>query len=113
MFDNAGQDCCARSRILIEASAYERFLELLEPAVTALRVVAPTREDAEMGPLISAGQRDRVQDYLADADVAITGSRSGRSRILAAADGGGAPLHQGPRLARRGVRTGGLGAAVR
>ena len=74
VFDNAGQDCCARSRILIEASAYERFLELLEPAVTALRVVAPTREDAEMGPLISAGQRDRVQDYLADADVAITGS---------------------------------------
>ena len=74
VFDNAGQDCCARSRILIEASAYERFLELLEPAVTALRVVAPTREDAEMGPLISAGQRERVQGYLADADVAITGS---------------------------------------
>ncbi len=74
VFDNAGQDCCARSRILIEASAYERFLELLEPAVTALRVVTPTREDAEMGPLISAGQRDRVQGYLADADVAIAGS---------------------------------------
>jgi len=74
VFDNAGQDCCARSRILIAASAYERFLELLEPAVTALRVVTPTREDAEMGPLISAGQRDRVQGYLADADVAIAGS---------------------------------------
>ena len=52
VFDNAGQDCCARSRILIEASAYERFLELLEPAVTALRVVAPT----------AGGRRDGAAD---------------------------------------------------
>jgi acyl-CoA reductase-like NAD-dependent aldehyde dehydrogenase len=74
VFDNAGQDCCARSRILVEASAYERFLELLEPAVQALRVEDPGREEAEMGPLISAQQRDRVADYLDGVEVAFRGS---------------------------------------
>ena len=50
-----GQDCCARSRILVERSVYDRFLELLEPAVRGVEVKAPGDEDAEMGPLISAG----------------------------------------------------------
>ena len=55
VFDNAGQDCCARSRILVERSAYDEFLARLEPAVTGLRVLDPSDESSEMGPLISAG----------------------------------------------------------
>ena len=82
VFDNAGQDCCARSRILVERTVYDRFLELLEPAVTGLRVGSPARPDVDMGPLISAGQRDRVRGFVeggADAggapvDVAFRGS---------------------------------------
>ena len=53
VFDNAGQDCCARSRILVERSAYERFMALLEPAVRGVVVGDPTLEATEMGPLIS------------------------------------------------------------
>src|SRR5437870_3642709 len=64
VFDNAGQDCCARSRILVEQSVYDKFLSLLEPAVRGVRVTAPGSEDAEMGPLISAGQRDLVSSYV-------------------------------------------------
>jgi acyl-CoA reductase-like NAD-dependent aldehyde dehydrogenase len=75
VFDNAGQDCCARSRILVQRSAYDRFLELLEPAVRALRVEDPALETAEMGPLISAAQRERVAGYVDGATVAFTGSR--------------------------------------
>ncbi|MFE9919894.1 aldehyde dehydrogenase family protein [Micromonospora sp. NPDC005553] len=74
VFDNAGQDCCARSRILVQRSVYDRFLELLEPAVRAVRVEDPSRDTAEMGPLISAAQRDRVAGYLDGAKVAFTGS---------------------------------------
>jgi acyl-CoA reductase-like NAD-dependent aldehyde dehydrogenase len=74
VFDNAGQDCCARSRILVQRGAYDRFLELFEPAVAALRVQDPGLETAEMGPLISAGQRDVVQSYVDGADVAFRGS---------------------------------------
>ncbi|MGK5738966.1 aldehyde dehydrogenase family protein [Micromonospora sp. URMC 103] len=75
VFDNAGQDCCARSRILVQRPVYDRFLELLEPAVRAFRVEDPARETAEMGPLISATQRDRVAGYVDGARVAFTGSR--------------------------------------
>ncbi|QGN50184.1 aldehyde dehydrogenase family protein [Micromonospora sp. WMMD558] len=75
VFDNAGQDCCARSRILVQRPVYDRFLELLEPAVRALRVADPAADTAEMGPLISAGQRDRVAGYVDGAKVAFTGSR--------------------------------------
>ena len=75
VFDNAGQDCCARSRILVQRSVYDRFLELLEPAVTGVKVLAPGRDDAEMGPLVSAAHRDRVAAYVdADVDVAFRGS---------------------------------------
>ncbi|WKN50466.1 aldehyde dehydrogenase [Nocardioides sp. Arc9.136] len=77
VFDNAGQDCCARSRILVERSAYDEFLSLLEPAVTALRVLDPSDEASEMGPLISARQRDTVTGYLAEVDVTIAGSTPG------------------------------------
>jgi acyl-CoA reductase-like NAD-dependent aldehyde dehydrogenase len=75
VFDNAGQDCCARSRILVERSAYDRFMSLLEPAVKGVKVVDPMTEDAEMGPLISAEHRAKVASYVpADAPVAFRGS---------------------------------------
>ncbi|TWP35750.1 aldehyde dehydrogenase family protein [Leekyejoonella antrihumi] len=75
VFDNAGQDCCARSRILVEHSAYDEFLTLFERAVAGVRVADPASDtDSEMGPLISAVQRDRVQGYLDGVDVAFTGS---------------------------------------
>ncbi|WBB47080.1 aldehyde dehydrogenase family protein [Verrucosispora sp. WMMA2044] len=75
VFDNAGQDCCARSRLLVQRGVYDRFLELLEPAVRAFRVGDPADESTEMGPLISAGQRDRVAGYVDGSRVAFTGSR--------------------------------------
>jgi acyl-CoA reductase-like NAD-dependent aldehyde dehydrogenase len=74
-FDNAGQDCCARSRILVQREVYDRFLELLEPAVKAVAVGDPARADTEMGPLISAEHRDRVASYVpAGAPVAFRGT---------------------------------------
>ena len=66
VFANAGQDCCARSRILVERSAVDRFLELLTQAVRALRVGDPLDDATEMGPLISADQRQTVASYLED-----------------------------------------------
>jgi acyl-CoA reductase-like NAD-dependent aldehyde dehydrogenase len=75
VFDNAGQDCCARSRILVERSVFDRFLELLEPAVQGVAVGDPRLDTTEMGPLISAGHRDTVASYVpADAPVAFRGS---------------------------------------
>ena len=74
VFDNAGQDCCARSRILVDATVYDRFLALLEPAVRAFRVEDPARESAQMGPLISAGQRATISSYVDGAEVAFRGS---------------------------------------
>ncbi len=74
VFDNAGQDCCARSRLLVQASVYEQFMALLEPAVAAFRCADPSLESAEMGPLISAAQRDVVTSYVDDALVAFRGS---------------------------------------
>ncbi|GAB3263146.1 aldehyde dehydrogenase family protein [Nocardioides dilutus] len=75
VFDNAGQDCCARSRILVERSAYDEFLDGLQRSVAALRVLDPADEASEMGPLVSSGQRDSVQAYLDEVEVAFTGSR--------------------------------------
>jgi acyl-CoA reductase-like NAD-dependent aldehyde dehydrogenase len=74
VFDNAGQDCCARSRLLVQESVYDRFLGLLEPAVQAFRVQDPALPTAEMGPLISAAHRGTVASYVEGADVAFTGS---------------------------------------
>ncbi|MCU1493365.1 MAG: Aldehyde dehydrogenase in hypothetical Actinobacterial cluster [Acidimicrobiaceae bacterium] len=73
-FDNAGQDCCARSRILVEESVYERFMELLESAVKNVVVGAPTDPSSEMGPLISADQRDVVAGYVDGSTVAFRGN---------------------------------------
>ncbi|MET7292708.1 aldehyde dehydrogenase family protein [Streptomyces griseoloalbus] len=64
--DNAGQDCCARTRILVQRSAYDRFLELLAPAIESVRVGDPADENVQMGPLISRTQLDRVRSYVTD-----------------------------------------------
>jgi acyl-CoA reductase-like NAD-dependent aldehyde dehydrogenase len=75
VFGNAGQDCCARSRILVEKSVFDEFLSLMEPAVTGMRVGDPFDEETEMGPLISADHREKVAAYVPeDAPVAIKGS---------------------------------------
>jgi acyl-CoA reductase-like NAD-dependent aldehyde dehydrogenase len=74
VFGNAGQDCCARSRILVEKGAFDEFLSLMEPAVTKMRVGDPFDESTEMGPLISADHREKVAAYVPeDAPVAIRG----------------------------------------
>ena len=72
-FDNAGQDCCARSRVLVERRAYDPFMELFEAAVSRLVVTEPSDEKAEMGPLISEAHRERVAGFVTD-DVAFRGS---------------------------------------
>lgn len=75
VFDNAGQDCCARSRILVQRSVYDRFMELLEPAVKGVAVGDPTARDTEMGPLVSRPHWESVSSYVPDdAPVAFRGS---------------------------------------
>ena len=74
VFDNAGQDCCARSRIFVERRAYERFMELFEVAVKNVKVLDPREEASEMGPLISAGQCESVASYVDEAEVAFRGN---------------------------------------
>jgi acyl-CoA reductase-like NAD-dependent aldehyde dehydrogenase len=75
VFGNAGQDCCARSRILVERSVLDPFMAALEEAVEGLRVGDPMDDATQMGPLISADQREQVASYLGgDAPVAIRGS---------------------------------------
>ncbi|MFH8839906.1 aldehyde dehydrogenase family protein [Streptomyces sp. NPDC017868] len=64
--DNSGQDCCARTRILVQRSAYDRFLELLTPAVEEIVVGDPLDERTQMGPLISRAQLDRVRGYVTE-----------------------------------------------
>ena len=78
VFGNAGQDCCARSRILVERPAMDAFMAALETAVDAVRVGDPLDEATEMGPLISASHREAVASYVPDdAPVAIRGSAPG------------------------------------
>ncbi len=74
VFDNAGQDCCARSRLLVQRDVYDEFLALLEPAVRAFRCADPAAETTQMGPLISAGQRTTVASYVDGAEVAFAGT---------------------------------------
>ena len=77
-FDNAGQDCCSRSRILVQRSVLEKFMELLEPAVKGVTVGNPASASTVMGPLISAAHRDRVASYVPDgAPVAFRGTAPG------------------------------------
>jgi acyl-CoA reductase-like NAD-dependent aldehyde dehydrogenase len=76
VFDNAGQDCCARSRILVERSAYDRFAELLVEATRNVKVGDPADEATEMGPLISAQHRETVASFV-DADPLFRGEAPG------------------------------------
>ncbi|MGA8114849.1 MAG: aldehyde dehydrogenase family protein [Actinocatenispora sp.] len=69
--DNTGQDCCARSRILVQRSAYEPFLTALERELRSVTVGDPADPDTQVGPLISAAQRDRVTGYVDAATVAF------------------------------------------
>ena len=70
VFDNAGQDCCARSRILVEQTVYERFLDHVVKATAALKIGDPEAEETEMGPLVSSQHRETVASFLTD-DVEI------------------------------------------
>ncbi|WP_327711984.1 aldehyde dehydrogenase family protein [Streptomyces sp. NBC_00464] len=72
--DNAGQDCCARTRILVQRSVYDRFLELLAPALAAVVVGDPADEKTQMGPLISRTQLERVRGYVPENAAALRGS---------------------------------------
>ncbi|MEV0221475.1 aldehyde dehydrogenase family protein [Streptomyces sp. NPDC050704] len=73
--DNAGQDCCARTRILVQRSAYDRFLELLAPAIESVVVGDPADEKTGMGPLISRPQLERVRTYVTEATDSTEGIR--------------------------------------
>jgi acyl-CoA reductase-like NAD-dependent aldehyde dehydrogenase len=75
VFGNAGQDCCARSRILVQRFVLDRFMDALEEAVESIRVGDPLNEDSQMGPLISAAHREKVSSFVnGDAPIAIRGS---------------------------------------
>lgn len=100
---NAGQDCCARSRILVERGAMDEFMSHFERAVKAVRVGDPASEETEMGPLISNSHREKVASFVpGDAPVAFRGE---------APDGPGfwfpptvlAPVSNGDRVAREEV----------
>jgi betaine-aldehyde dehydrogenase len=73
VFDNAGQDCCARSRILVEQSAYDLFLDLLVKATAGVKVGDPADDATEMGPLISASHRETVASFADDAEILFRG----------------------------------------
>jgi acyl-CoA reductase-like NAD-dependent aldehyde dehydrogenase len=86
VFENAGQDCCARSRILVEASVYDRFMEGLEKSVKAYKVGDPTEEATEMGPLVSKKHFENVEQYLSDGNVAFRGNApTGKGYFMAPA----------------------------
>ena len=75
VFDNAGQDCCARSRILVQRSVFDKFMELLEPAVKGVVVGDPAHRDTQMGPLVSRPHWESVASYVPDdAPIAFRGS---------------------------------------
>jgi acyl-CoA reductase-like NAD-dependent aldehyde dehydrogenase len=76
VFDNAGQDCCARSRILVEASVYDRFAELLVEATRGVKVGDPEDDATEMGPLVSASHRENVASFV-DGDPLFRGDVPG------------------------------------
>jgi acyl-CoA reductase-like NAD-dependent aldehyde dehydrogenase len=86
---NAGQDCCARSRIFVQQSIYDRFTKALVDRFNAIRVGDPLGEETEMGPLVTAAHRERVLQYIA----------AGRAEGATVACGGEAPDGQGSYLA--------------
>jgi acyl-CoA reductase-like NAD-dependent aldehyde dehydrogenase len=73
VFDNSGQDCCARSRVLVERSAFEAFVERLLAAAAGIMVGDPLADGTVMGPLVTAAHRDKVAGYVGGVDVAYRG----------------------------------------
>jgi acyl-CoA reductase-like NAD-dependent aldehyde dehydrogenase len=67
VFANTGQDCCARSRVFVEQSIFEPFVDTFVAATKKLAVGDPSKSETQLGPLVSAGQRDTVEEYLKDA----------------------------------------------
>jgi betaine-aldehyde dehydrogenase len=80
VFDNTGQDCCARSRIFVERSIYPDFLDRFVAATRKLRVGDPADEATELGPLVSSAQRDSVERFIADARNRGRGISTGADR---------------------------------
>ena len=86
VFENAGQDCCARSRILVEASVFDKFMEGLEKSVKAYKVGDPTDEATEMGPLVHKKHFENVEQYLSDGNIAFRGNApTGKGYFMAPA----------------------------
>jgi betaine-aldehyde dehydrogenase len=89
VFDNCGQDCCARSRVFVERPAYDEFVERITKRTAELRIGDPLSEDTEVGPMISEGQRKTTLDYIAlgvEAGARLTGG--GQVPQVAGGDGG-------------------------
>ncbi len=80
VFANTGQDCCARSRVFVEGSIFDAFVEKFLAATKGLRVGDPTKPETQLGPLVSAGQRATVEEYLADARAQGSNFASGGGR---------------------------------
>ncbi len=85
VFGNCGQDCCARARILVQRPVYEEFVQRFASRTEELHVGQPLDEQTEVGPLISAGQRQRALDYVA----------LGRQEGAQVVSGGTVPAHAG------------------
>ena len=85
VFANTGQDCCARSRMFVERSIYDPFVERFVAATKKLMVGDPAKTETQLGPLVSAGQRASVEEFIADA----------RKRGSKFACGGGRPTSKG------------------
>ena len=111
VFDNAGQDCCARSRILVERSAYDRFVELLIEATRGVKVGDPEEDATEMGPLISAVHRETVSSFI-EGEPLFRGDAPGRGRLLVSVHARGGVERRQDRP-RGGLRPGGGRDSVR
>jgi acyl-CoA reductase-like NAD-dependent aldehyde dehydrogenase len=85
VFANTGQDCCARSRMFVEASIFDPFVDQFVAATKKLVVGDPSKTETQLGPMVSAGQRETVEEFLSDA----------RSRKSKFACGGGRPAGKG------------------
>jgi len=80
VFANTGQDCCARSRIFVERSIFDAFVDKFIAATRGLRVGDPSRDDTQLGPLVSKSQRETVEEFLSSTKAAITGGKRPSSK---------------------------------
>ena len=110
VFDNSGQDCCARSRVLVERPVFERFVELLIGETSQIAVGDPLADGTVMGPLVSAAHRDKVVGYVEEVEVAYSGDApTGPGfwfpcTVVAPADPGARAVPRGDLRAGRGGR---------